>query len=190
MPNLLNLKERVVKGVTFHESSMNIAMGCNAYLTFSGGPDRPLDIKYTIEPNNVVTVNMIDDRTYEFITKKEGDAIFHLILSENGTVISETQISMAVRRITGLEIAGLFAGRREIHQGAQIRLLPKVMVGSGVAADSFCPLSYEWKTADKEIVQLGEWAASDERYSNSGVNITALDKGNALIELIARLHGK
>jgi hypothetical protein len=83
---------------------------------------------------------------------------------------------------------GLIAGRRDIHRNATIRLVPKIMIGDHKAADSFCPLTYEWKSADKDIIPMGEWSTNDERYTNSGINITGLNKGTAVIELTTRLH--
>lgn len=84
---------------------------------------------------------------------------------------------------------GLVNGRRDVHTGATIRLVPKIMIGDRRPADSFCPLTYEWKSADKDIVAVGEWSSNDERYSNSGINITALSSGTALVELVARTQG-
>lgn len=121
---------------------MNIALGCNSYLTFSGGPEHKLDIKYTCKPENVVQVNKVDDRTYEFRSLKEGETVFRLVLQENGQEISETNIKILVRKISGVEIVGVTGNKREIHTGAMVRLVPRVMIGENKVADSFCPLTY------------------------------------------------
>lgn len=158
---------------------MNIALGCNAFLTFSGGPEHKLDVKYTNIPEGVVGVKQIDDRTYEFKSLAEGDTSFRLTLMENADTISSTNIKITVRSITGVEIMGLNNGKRDIHNGATVRLVPKILIGDGKVADSFCPLVYEWKSADKDIIEVGEWSSNDERYMNSGINVTAVGKGTA-----------
>lgn len=78
--NMLDLKESLIKGVTYLEANMNIALGCNAYLTFSGGPEHKLDVKYVIKPTGIVAVQQHDDRTYEFKSLAEGDTYFRLTL--------------------------------------------------------------------------------------------------------------
>jgi hypothetical protein len=86
--NMLDLKETIIKGISYHKATMNVALGCNAFLTFSGGPDHKLDIKYVNTPENIVDVTRVDDRTYEFKSLKEGDTTFRLTLMENGVTIS------------------------------------------------------------------------------------------------------
>jgi hypothetical protein len=81
--------------------------------------------------------------------------VFRLGLMEEGVLISETVIRILVKRISGVQIVGVTNGRREVHKGAMIRLVPKIMIEDDKVADSFCQLSYEWRTEDKEIVELG-----------------------------------
>lgn len=187
--NMLDLKETLVNGVPFLEGRMNIALGCDSFLTFSGGPEHKLDVKYTNTPSGIVAVQQLHDRAYEFKSLYEGETSFRLTLIEKNATISETNIRISVRSITGLEIMGLVNGKRDVHNGAVIRLVPKLLIGDHKAADSFCPLSYEWKSADKDIIKVGEWTSNDERYANSGINITAISKGSAIVELIARFQG-
>lgn len=186
---MLDLKETVANGISYHSANLNLALGCNSLLTFSGGPEHKLDVANSVKPAGIVTVTVLDDRTYQFRSLAEGEASFKLTLVENGVLISETNIRINVRKVTSVEIMGLVNGKRDIHEGSTVRLVSKIMIGDHKPADSFCPLIYEWKSPDKEIIKIGEWSSNDERYANSGINITALGRGTAIVELVVRLQG-
>lgn len=154
---------------------------------FLGGPFGVGKLTYELNPTNVVTIEELNLRTFKLVGKKKGNVNLKFVLRDGEKDISIINILGIVKDIDNIQLA--HNGNRQIHEKATVRLLPELLIDGKRVLSSKCPIKYEWKTDNQDVIDIRGWNFA-EAEDNIGINVTGLRKGYAKVELTPIYAGK
>ncbi len=196
------LELHVFEKLEARPSRLLLAPGCLAAVQIVGGPSQKsriinnvyLESRATSE--KYIDIKTTDQSVFSVRAKTEGETeIVFEVKYRDGKVIGSVHVKATVALVNGVEILGVLD--RNIHIGAQIRLIALTRLNNEYFTHSLCPFNYFWVSKNEGILQIdsapipsipchdqdGEVPAMDLTHYNIGVNATALSVGVADIEL-------
>jgi len=184
-------------------ASLLLAPGCLAAVEIVGGPSQKSKIINNVYLESRVTsekyidIKTTDQSVFSVKAKSEGetDIIFE-VKFRDGRVIGSVHVKAKVALVNGVEILGMLD--RQVHVGAQIRLIALTRLNNEYFTHAICPFHYYWVSKNDGVLQIdsapipsipchdqdsGDTAPLDLTNYNIAVNATALATGFADIEL-------